>query len=92
MSFEEACIGSVGDRGSWKEERLMKHVRDPDEWQHESMFTCLNCKKLIEFNSLLEGMDGPDDCSGNPQDNELLEAVRNMYPEFEIRRRRNAAS
>ncbi len=42
----------------------MKHVRDPDEWQHESMFTCLNCKKLIEFNSMLDGRDGPDDCLG----------------------------
>ena len=65
----------------------MKHQRDPEHWQHESMFRCKACGQMVEFNSMVDGLEGPDDCPGDPEEAKLLEAVRNMYPEFEIRRR-----
>ena len=67
--------------------RTMKHQRDPEHWQHESMFRCKACGQMVEFNSMVDGLEGPDDCPGDPEEAKLLEAVRNMYPEFEIRRR-----
>ena len=44
----------------------MKHVPDPNQWQHESSFVCEVCRKRINFNSLFEP-DGPDDCPGQKE-------------------------